>query len=235
MIKVCGIDQMSNEEIFKEFSDLMKNDDNEEPEFIERAQIEPNGPVLHRLEGGVSLDRISEALAIYFSTSYSLFDVAFKTNIQKNQLDYYIKYLKQHRRNNDNTYYQSIRKRDRKITLMDVEEIKEIIELNQYSQFTISSIWNDFNAEKNEEEQLSKSTCRKILKRDLNLSYKRWNIVAPQTLSNENMRWYFESVAFMSKMRKKELRSYSLMAFHSTPESSDFIIGVLKENPPTSK
>ena len=37
MIKVCGIDQMSNEEIFKEFSDLMKNDDNEKPEFIERA------------------------------------------------------------------------------------------------------------------------------------------------------------------------------------------------------
>ena len=81
--------------------------------------------MLPRLEGCVSLNRISEALAIYFSTSYSLFDVALKTNIQKNQLAYYIRYLKQHKRNNDNTYFQSIRKRDRKITSMDVEEIIE--------------------------------------------------------------------------------------------------------------
>ena len=205
IMKECGIDQMSNEEIFKEFNNLMKNYCNAESEYHEPAQIKANGPVLPRLEGDIDLDKVSEALAMYFSTPYSLYEIAFKTKIQKSQLAYYIRYLKQHKRYNDNASSKSDRKRNRKITSMVVEEIKEIISSRQYSQFTISSIQNKFNSGKNEAERISKSTCRKILKTDLNLSYKRWNIVAPQTLTSENMRWYFESAAFLSKMRKERV------------------------------
>ena len=67
-MKECGIDQMSNKEIFKEFNNLMKNDCNAESEYHEPAQVKANGPVLPRLEGDIELDKVSEALAMYFST-----------------------------------------------------------------------------------------------------------------------------------------------------------------------
>ena len=105
------------------------------------------------------------------------------------------------------------KRRSRKRTQNVIKEIEDLILSKRYSKFTISSIQKEFNSQTENSDQISISICRRILKEDLKYSYKRCSTVSLKTLTPENIRWYYESVALLSKMKQEDVEIIFLDGF----------------------
>ena len=142
---------------------------------------------------------------MYFSSSYSLDEIAFKYKVQKDILSHHIRYLKQVKQFKDRQYMKENKSRSRKRTQKVIKEVEDLILSKRYSQFTISSIQKEFNSQTENSHRISISSCRRILKEDLKYSYKRCSTVSLKTLPPENIRRYHESVALLSKMKQEDV------------------------------
>ena len=95
LLEVWGIDKLSNKNIFDEFKALTKNSLKTPLKVHKSSWLIKNIPDLPNFKDNITIEEISEALSMYFSSSYSLDKIAFKYKVQKDILSHHIQYLKQ--------------------------------------------------------------------------------------------------------------------------------------------
>ena len=205
MLEVWGIDKLSNDDIFNEFNKLMMDNQDDSLAIQKCYQLKNTEPDFSHFDSKATTEEISNALAIYFSTTYSLDEVAFKFGLWKELLSYYILYLRRIKQYNKRQKMNIDKRRNKKRTSKVIEEIKNLLKSKKYNQFTISSIQAEYNSKAEASNQISRSTCRRMLTEDLKYSYKRWSTVSFKTLTHENIRWYYESVAILSRMKQEDV------------------------------
>ena len=85
-----------------------------------------NIPDLPNFKNHITIEEISEALAMYFS-SYSLDEIAFKYKVQKDILSHHIRYLKQVKQFKDRQNMKENKRRSRKRTQKVIKEVEDLI------------------------------------------------------------------------------------------------------------
>ena len=75
-----------------------------------------NIPVLPNFKDNITIEEISEAVAMYFSSSYLLDEIAFKYKVQKDILSHNIRYLKQVKQFKDRQNMKENKRKSRKNT-----------------------------------------------------------------------------------------------------------------------
>ena len=74
-----------------------------------------------------------------------------------------------------------------------------------YTQFIISFIQAEYNSKVEASNQISRSHIKRMLTEDLKYSYKLWDTLSLKNLAYESIRWYYESVAILRRMKQQDL------------------------------
>ena len=84
LTEVWGIDKLSNDDILNEFNKLMMDSQYDSLAIQKCCKLKKTEPGFHHFDSKATTEVISNLLAIYFSTTYSLDEVALNLDYEKN-------------------------------------------------------------------------------------------------------------------------------------------------------
>ena len=204
-MKLLGIDMMINDEIFEYFHKWLHINNDKQNGRQEVDHNFHNSPLHLRFEGPTNYSVLSEALAEYIWTDYTMQDIAGRFGLSKDQLMHYMRYLRAQAKFKIALEHIKLKRRNRKRTAKTIEKVRAIVEQQKHKPFAIKSVLDDFNDSLDFDRKISLSTWRRILVEDLRFSYKIWSKISSKTLTPEHVRTYFESAAFQIKMQMEDI------------------------------